>query len=76
MPNEPVIQIKEEEESEEQPESDDTDLNREKKRWEPTTKYSKYMASYFRKQMDKPVEEMETGNIVKIDYSKAELVPD
>ena len=49
MPHEPDIQIKEEAESEEQPESDDTDVNREKKRWEPTTKYSKYMASYFRK---------------------------
>jgi len=26
--------------------------------------------------MEKPVDEYETGNIVKVDYSKAELVPD
>ena len=36
-------------EEESPPESEETDLNqREAKRWEPSSKYSKYIASYYR----------------------------
>lgn len=36
-------------EDESPPESEETDLNqREGKRWEPSSKYSKYIASYYR----------------------------
>ena len=34
------------------------------------------MATYFRKQMLKPVEEMERGNVANIDFSKAEIMPE
>ena len=55
-------------------ESEETDLNnREAKRWEPETKYSKYMASYFRKQVRH--DDNDLSNVTNLDLSRAEILP-
>ena len=75
MPNR-MIDEEAAQEEESPPESEETDLNqREGKRWEPSSKYSKYIASYYRQQLRDDSETISKANLTNVESSRADILP-